>query len=122
MLKTVLLVEDYEDTRELLRFLLEVILGHHVIEAANGCEAVNQAKRIHPDLILMDISMPVMDGIEATRLIKQLEGFADVPIVAITGHSDKYQKEALQAGVNEVVCKPVELEDLKPLVSHYLLA
>jgi CheY-like chemotaxis protein len=122
VLKTVLLVEDYKDTRELMRFLLEIILGHRVTEAADGIEAVEQAKREHPDLILMDISMPEMDGIEATRLIKQLDGFENIPIVAITGHSEKYQKEALKAGVNEVVRKPVELDDLEPLLLSYLSA
>ncbi len=120
MLKTVLLVEDYQDTRELMRFLLEVILEHRVIEAVDGSEAVKQARQERPDLILMDISMPVMDGIEATRLIKQLDGFDDIPIVAVTGHSEKYQNEAIDAGVTEVIRKPVDIDDLKPLLSHYL--
>ena len=120
VLKTVLLVEDYQDTRELMRFLLEIVLGYRVVEAVDGNEAVEQAKQEHPDLILMDISMPVMDGIEATRIIKQFEGLADIPIVAITGHSEKYQKEALKAGANEVIRKPINIDDLKPLVTSYL--
>lgn len=120
MSKTVLLVEDYADTRELMKFMLEEVMGHHVIEAVNGLEAVEQARQERPDIILMDISMPVMDGIEATRLIKMLDGFDDVPIVAITAHSDEYQEEALNAGVNQVVCKPVDLEELQPVLSHYL--
>ena len=120
MSKIVLLVEDYEDTRELMKFMLEVMMGHHVIEAVNGQEAVEQAKQERPDIILMDISMPVMDGIEATRLIKKLDGFDDVPIVAITAHSEEYQEEALNAGVNEVVCKPVDMDELQPVLSHYL--
>lgn len=120
VLKTVLLVEDYQDTRDLMRFLLEIILEHRVIEAVDGSEAVKQARQERPDLILMDISMPVMDGIEATRLIKQLEGFAEIPIVAITGHTEKYQIEAINAGVSEVISKPVDLDDLQPILSHYL--
>ena len=120
MLKTVLLVEDYDDTREMMKYLLEDVLEHRVIEAIDGSEAVEQARQVRPDLILMDISMPVMDGIEATRLIKQLDGYTDVPIVAITGHTEKYQNEAIKAGVTEVISKPVNLEDLKPILSHYL--
>jgi CheY-like chemotaxis protein len=122
VLKTILLVEDYADTRDLMKFLLEVILGYYVIEAANGLEAVEQAKSKQPDLILMDISMPVMDGIEATRRIKQLDGFADIPIIAVTGHTEKYQTDAIKAGIVEVVQKPVDIDELKPLVSSYLAA
>ena len=120
VLKTVLLVEDYDDTRELMKYLLEDVLEHRVIEAIDGSEAVEQARLARPDLILMDISMPVMDGIEATRLIKQLDGYTDVPIVAITGHTEKYQNEAIKAGVTEVISKPVNLDDLRPILSHYL--
>ena len=121
MPKTVLIVEDYEDTRELIKFMLEV-LGLDVLEAADGQQAVDCTKTKHPDLILMDISMPVMDGIVATRIIRTLvdAGGANVPIVCLTAHGSSYGKEALAAGCNEVVSKPVDFETLKPIVSQYL--
>jgi CheY-like chemotaxis protein len=121
MSKTVLLVEDTDDTRELMRLMLEM-LGHNVIEAADGQEAVDIAQGNGFDLVLMDIAMPVKDGIEATREMKQIDKISDVPIIAITAHSDKYKDEALEAGVTEIVKKPVNFEDLKPILSHYLSA
>lgn len=119
MPKTVLLVEDTDDTRELMKIMLEM-LGHNVIEATDGSEAVKIAQTNGFDLVLMDIAMPIMDGIEATKAIKAMDNVSDVPIVAITAHSDKYQQEAMDAGVTEIVRKPVDLDDLRPIVSHYL--
>lgn len=72
MRKKVLIAEDYEDTRTLMRFILEGF-GYQVLEAADGQEAVATAKAEHPDLVLMDISMPVMDGLTATQIIRRFD-------------------------------------------------
>src|SRR5919107_6147165 len=79
---TVLVVEDFEDNRFMMRRLLEMS-GYRVIEAVNGQEAVETARREHPDLILMDLSLPLLDGLAATRRIREQDGLSKVPIVAV---------------------------------------
>ncbi|HYP50506.1 MAG TPA: response regulator [Pyrinomonadaceae bacterium] len=118
MAHTILLVEDYDDAREFMHFMLE-FYGYEVIEATDGREAVECTKNEHPDLILMDISLPEMDGIAATKQIRQLEEGGNVPVVAITAHTNCLQ-QALKAGCNEVLFKPVEPEYLKKVIASYL--
>jgi two-component system cell cycle response regulator DivK len=119
MQKTILVVEDFQDSRELMKYMLEA-LGHRVEEASDGCEAVEMAHKKHPDLILMDVAMPIMDGITAARIIKAAEDTADVPIICITAHSNCYQHEALQAGCVQVISKPLDLDVLNTAMSPYL--
>jgi CheY-like chemotaxis protein len=119
MPKTILVVEDYDDARYLIKIMLQM-LGHNVIEATDGREALEYAQEKRPDLILMDLALPVMDGVTATKQIRQLDGMADVPVVCVTAHSEKYRDEALQAGANLVVRKPVDMDDLRPILSQYL--
>ena len=83
----ILVAEDLEDTRILLRALLE-IKGHTVTEAANGEEAVDAARRYQPDLILMDVQMPVLDGIEAVRALRQIPSTRNIPILILTAAAD----------------------------------
>lgn len=122
MRKIILVVEDYDDSRELIKFMLES-LGHQVLEATNGSEAVEYARQEHPDLILMDIAMPIMDGIAATKAIRELneDKLAHVPIICLTAHINSYLQEALDAGCNEVVGKPINMLALQPLVQQYLV-
>lgn len=121
MRKIILVVEDYDDSRELIKYMLES-LGHQVLEATNGSEAVEYARQEHPDLILMDIAMPIMDGIAATRAIRESteDNLAHVPIICLTAHINSYLQEALDAGCNEVVGKPINMLALQPLVQQYL--
>jgi CheY-like chemotaxis protein len=119
MPKTILVVEDYDDARYLIKFMLQM-LGHRVIEATDGREAIECVKKDRPDLILMDLALPIMDGVTATKVIREMEESSDVPVVCVTAHSEKYRNEALQAGANMVVRKPVDMEDLKPILSQYL--
>lgn len=121
MRKIILVVEDYDDSRELIKYMLES-LGHEVVEATNGSEAVDCARQEHPDLILMDIAMPIMDGIAATRAIRMFseDNLAQVPIICLTAHINSYLQEALDAGCNEVVGKPINMTALQPLVQQYL--
>lgn len=116
---TILLVDDSDDTREIMRFLLEA-LGYEVIEAKDGSEAVERTKDSQPDLILMDIAMPVMDGIEATSRIRELEEGKDIPVIAVTGHTNWYQEEALKAGCNKVMSKPLDHLSLEKVMNQYL--
>jgi CheY-like chemotaxis protein len=108
----VLLVDDYSDAREMYGEYLEYS-GYDVIEAANGMEALQRALADKPDIILMDLSLPVMDGWEATRRLKADERTAGIPVVALTGHALAGMSEgARQAGCDAFVTKPCLPEDL----------
>lgn len=117
--KRVLIADDYDDTRRMMRYLLET-RGYEAIEAADGMDAVEKAHRYHPDMILMDIAMPMMDGLKATEAIRQFDDDPDVPIVALTAYDDFYEERALAAGCNEVIGKPFEFEELEETISYYL--
>jgi two-component system, cell cycle response regulator DivK len=119
MAKRILVVEDYEDSREILRLMLEM-LGYSVDEAVDGWQAFEYVKTNHPDLILMDISMPGVDGLAATQLIRNLEGTADIPIIIITAHSQRYRERAIAAGCNDVVSKPIDFETVKSIINRNL--
>lgn len=119
MRKKVLIAEDYEDTRSLMRFLLEGF-GYKVLEAADGEEAVAAAKSEHPDLVLMDISMPVMDGLTATQLIRRFESGAHMPIIAVTAYGDSYYRKAIEAGCDDLINKPLDFDNLEPVLNQYL--
>jgi two-component system, cell cycle response regulator DivK len=118
--ETVMVVDDSADIRQLICMGLRG-KGYIVLEAANGEEAVELAMRTHPGLILMDLSMPVMDGYEATRRIKSLPGFCDVPVVAVSAFCDPTNRlRALEAGCVECVSKPIDFPSFDSLVSRYL--
>ena len=117
---TVLLVEDTEDNRFMMRRLLEMS-GYAVIEATNGEEAVRLAQSERPDLILMDLSLPVIDGLAATRAIRKLDGFKETPIVAVSAHdTSDFQSEALAAGCNSYITKPIDFSHLETLIARLL--
>src|SRR5262245_64827739 len=108
----VLLVDDCPDAREMYGECL-AYSGYEVIEAANGMEALQRAVDDKPDIILMDLSLPVMDGWEATRRLKADERTAGIPVVALTGHALAGISEgARQAGCDAFVTKPCLPEDL----------
>jgi two-component system cell cycle response regulator DivK len=108
----VLLVDDYPDAREMYSEYL-AFSGFDVIEAANGIEALQRAAERRPDIILMDLSLPVMDGWEATRRLKADSRTAGIPVVALTGHALAGISEgAKQAGCDAFVTKPCLPEDL----------
>ena len=108
----VLLVDDYPDAREMYAEYLE-FSGFDVIQAGNGMEAVQRAVDSAPDIILMDLSLPVMDGWEATRRLKADARTENIPIVALTGHALAGISEgAMKAGCDAFVTKPCLPEDL----------
>lgn len=107
-LKTVLLVEDNEDNLVVYRTILEHV-GFRVIEARDGEEGVNRARQYLPNLILMDISIPKIDGWEATQRLKSADETKDIPIIALTAHAlEEDRQKALQAGCDGYLAKPVE--------------
>lgn len=117
MKKRVLVVEDYEDTRVLLKFMIEKF-GYSVIEAAGPYEAIDKAAEFLPDLILMDIGMPLLDGLSVAQLIHDKNTNSLVPIIAVTAFSD-IKDEALKAGCADVIYKPVQPEKLREMLDHY---
>lgn len=119
---TVLLVEDTEDNRFMMRRLLEMT-GYRVVEALNGEEAVKLAESETPQLILMDLSLPVIDGLAATRLIRKLPQLKSTPIIAVSAHdTSDFQSEAIQAGCNSYVSKPIDFSELETLIGELMKA
>jgi CheY-like chemotaxis protein len=119
MPKRVLVVEDYTDIRRMMKFFLEQ-KGYDVIVASDGYQAVEKAVSERPDLILMDIAMPVMDGIQAIQAIRKHTELDDIPIVAVTAYADFYDERARDVGCNEVIQKPIDFSKLDPVVRRYV--
>ena len=118
----ILVVDDYQDAREMYAEYLQ-FSGFRVAEARNGNEAVAQARSLKPDLILMDLSLPGMDGWEATRVLKADEATKRIPIVALTGHALAGASEgARKAGCDSFVTKPCLPDDLVVEVRRMLNA
>jgi len=118
-MKKVLVVEDVDFNRELVVQLLED--KYHVIEAVNGQEGVELAERERPELILMDLSLPVMDGWEATRRLKANDDLRSIPIIALTAHAMAGDKEkALAAGCDDYLVKPLDEDELMAKIAKYL--
>ena len=116
----VLLVEDTEDNRFMMRRLLEMS-AFEVVEAVNGEEAVRTAERELPDVILMDLSLPVVDGLGATRRIRALQPMKDVPIIAVSAHDTAdFHSEALAAGCDAYITKPIDFAELEDLIGKLL--
>ena len=118
----ILVVDDYQDAREMYAEYLQYS-GFRVAEAKNGNEAVAQARSLKPDLILMDLSLPGMDGWEATRVLKADDETKHIPIVALTGHALAGASEgARKAGCDSFVTKPCLPDDLVVEVRRMLNA
>ena len=116
----VLLVEDTEDNRFMMRRLLEMS-GYRVAEATNGAEAVRTAERERPQIILMDLSLPLVDGLAATRRIRALPDLRDVPIIAVSAHDTAdFHADALAAGCNAYITKPIDFTELEDLIADLL--
>ena len=116
---TILLVEDVDDTRYFMRLELEH-LGYRVIEAEDGTRAVELALQEYPDVILMDLSLPNLDGLEATRLIREDQRMQKVPIVAITAHQEaNFRQDAKASGFDAYVTKPIDMDWLSELISGF---
>jgi len=120
--KLFLVVEDFEDSRFMMRRLLEMA-GYRVIEASDGEQAVEIAVAARPVLILMDLSLPKLDGLAATRQIRRKRGLKRVPIVAVSAHdSPQSRDEALAAGCDEYVTKPIDFDHLSEVLQRFVPA
>lgn len=119
--RKVLVVEDDEDSRFLMRLELER-LGYLVLEAEDGGKALEIAEDERPDIILMDLTLPVMDGIAATQKIRATSGLGAVPVIAVTAHNETdFREEAKNAGFNAYVTKPIEIPWLDELIRGLLV-
>lgn len=115
-----MIVEDNMDTYELVKFILEKN-GFETFLAMNGRDGVNAAAKQHPDLIIMDLSMPEMDGWTATRLIKGNLQTSAIPLIALTAHAlPGDRKRAFDAGCDEYITKPMDLLDLLETVNDWM--
>jgi CheY-like chemotaxis protein len=116
----ILVVEDNTDTYELVHFILEKN-GFETFLAVNGRDGVNAAFKQRPDLIIMDMSMPEMDGWTATGLIKKEEKTKAIPLIALTAHALPGDRQrAMDAGCDEYITKPMDLEELVETVQHWV--
>ena len=116
----ILVVDDFDDTRLLLRTWLER-KGFDVIEAENGIEAVSQAQNNLPDLIIMDLEMPELDGLAATRKIRDVKELEKIPVLAVSAYgAEQFREDAIAAGCNEYVSTPFEPDDLEQLIRSFV--
>ena len=120
MKKKVLIVEDVADVRAMMKILVECY-GYQAITADDGYEAIEKIRKYHPDLVLMDLMMPVLDGIVATQIIRNLEETSEIPIIALTASVMESTREACRAaGIDHFLAKPVEPHVLRALLAVLL--
>ncbi len=118
--RKILVVDDNQDGRELVVKILKN-RGYQMIEAVDGEEALEKASAENPDLILLDISIPKIDGYEVTRRLKSQVKFKDTPIIALTAHAMKGDREkALEAGCDGYISKPIDIHELPDQIKSYL--
>ena len=118
--KKILIVEDNTMNLELISDILKK-RAYQIISTDNGDKAIKLAKEVHPDLILMDIQLPIMDGYEATRRIKSDPELKHIPIIVITSYAMSGDREkAIKAGCDGYVLKPIDTRELPKLVEKYL--
>ena len=118
--KKILIVDDIESNRSMLRALL-IRFNQDVLEANNGQEALTMAKENHPDIIIMDIRMPVMDGNQATKILKSDPYTKKIPVIAFTGDVVvKTKTDALKKGYDGYLTKPVKIQELTNELSKYI--
>jgi len=119
--QTILIVEDSDDARYFMRLALED-LGYLIIEAEDGAKGLQLAQQERPDIILMDLSLPVMDGIAATEKIRACDGLSGIPIVAVTAHQETdFRAGAKAAGFDAYVTKPIDIDFLGELIKGLLI-
>jgi two-component system, cell cycle response regulator DivK len=120
--QTILYIEDNPENRLLVKRILEVE-GYKIVEATSGLAGLSTAKTIQPDLILMDINLPELDGYELTKQLKQMKHLTTVPIIAMTANVMKGDREkTLAAGCDGYIQKPIDVDELPAQVAHYLRA
>jgi len=119
MRKKILIVEDNEDARSFMKYLIENY-GYEAIEAADGIEALDQFRKHQPDVILMDISLPTVSGLTATKAIREVDATGQVPIIAITAFGKLYLEKAIEAGCSDLITKPLDYDVLHSTIEKHL--
>lgn len=120
LLVKILVVEDHTDSREILTTQLKG-MGYQVIEAATGEEGIEKAQALLPDLIVMDLGLPGIKGIEATQGLKQNSATAHIPVIALTAWNEKdFREEAEKAGIAEFLTKPTPRYQLQVTIEKFL--
>ena len=118
--KCILVVEDNEKNRKLVRVVLKA-RGYDIVEAEDAKSALGQLENVNPDLILMDMGLPGIDGMELTRRIKKDENTKNIPIIAVTAHAMKGAKERiLDAGCDDYISKPIDINEFPKVVEKIL--
>jgi two-component system cell cycle response regulator DivK len=118
--RTILVVDDFDDTRLLLKTWLEK-KGFNVVQAENGNQGVAAAQEVRPDLIIMDMEMPGLDGLAATRKIRSMKELDSIPVLAVSAYgAQQYRADALAAGCCEYVSTPFEPENLERVILSFL--
>jgi two-component system cell cycle response regulator DivK len=120
--KTILIVEDEPKNLKLLRDLLQRF-GYEILEAPDGEQGVKITMEKIPDLILMDIMMPKMDGLEATRIIKADNKTKHIPVIALTSYAMKGDREkTIEAGCDGYIAKPIDIQEVLKIIEHFVTA
>ena len=118
--KRILVVDDEVDLVEIIRFSLE-LEGYDVLIAYNGEEALNQARKENPDLVLLDLMLPKLDGYNVCRLLKYDEKYKHIPILMLTAKTqEKDRATGMETGANEYITKPFDMDELMKKVKNYL--
>ncbi len=123
MHKTILVVDDNPENRKLIRLFLSRFLpeGTRVCEAEDGDEGCDRARELRPDLILMDIQMPRLDGLRAMALLREERETRDIPVIVLSANlSDEERRQALEAGALDIIPKPLELQSFVSTVRAHL--
>lgn len=118
--KKILIVDDEQDIVETLKFVLETN-GYNILTAYDGEDGLNKAKELNPDLILLDVMMPKINGYKISRLLKYDNKYKNIPIIMLTARSQEQDKLiGKETGVNEYIAKPFEIDEILTLVKKYL--
>jgi len=115
----ILLAENDDDTRDLYSFML-ASAGVQVMAVRNGLEALTALQEGRPDLILTDVAMPVVSGVELIEIVKSRADYADLPVIAMTAHGEKVRRLALSAGANMAIHKPIRYDELRDAIDNAL--
>jgi CheY-like chemotaxis protein len=114
----ILVVDDNRDAADVLGMLLET-LGHNVHTAHDGTRALTQVAELHPDLIFLDLGMPLIDGYEVARRVRQIPRLAETRLIAVTGYVDQRRRElASAAGFDDYLVKPTNLNELRTVINR----
>lgn len=119
MAASILIADDYEDNRELLRLMLDTV-GYRIREARNGRECLEMARREPPDLFLIDLSMPELDGWAVLRELRADERTSNIPCVAVTASAGAAREQAIERGFDEYLPKPFRKQELLDMVGRLL--